>query len=66
MKHKVDWGPGFRLFRCDCGHEWKDKSRHCESPSTEGCHKCDNDAIVPYWFERHYEWATDKSGNLLE
>ena len=24
IEHKIDWGPGFRFFKCECGHEWKE------------------------------------------
>ena len=63
MKHKVDWGPGFRIFKCECGHNWKEASRHCESPSVDRCSECSDD-IPPYSYEKHYEWETDSYGNL--
>lgn len=65
-KHKQDWGPGYRLFKCSCGHEWKDKSRHCESPSGDDCPKCMEEFVHPHGHEKHYEWPTDGAGNLLE
>lgn len=64
MKHKVDWGPGYRGFVCEeCGHAWRERSRHCESPSSDTCPNCRADAW-PASYERHYEWETDQSGNL--
>ena len=64
-QHKVDWGPGYRIFSCtDCGHTWKEKSRHCESESGDCCPEC-GDWQHPHDAEPHYEWPTDGSGNLL-
>lgn len=66
MKHKADWGPGWRMFQCeDCGHEFRERSRHCESPSLDVCPACRAECW-PTGFERHYEWPTDLAGNLLE
>jgi hypothetical protein len=66
MQHKVDWGPGYRLFLCsECCRFWIDKSRHCESQSGDGCSIC-GEWCIPYGYERHYEWPTDASGNLIE
>lgn len=62
-QHKVDWGPGYRFFKCECGHEWKSKSRDCQSPSIEDCEKC-HELVSPDGYEEHYEWPTDHSGNL--
>lgn len=70
--HKVDWGPGYRFFECeDCGHQWKEESRHCQSPSSEPCRmfmedQCENyNGVYPHGHEKHYEWPTDESGNLI-
>ena len=64
--HKQDWGPGFRYFKCEeCNHEFKEATRHCESMSLETCPKCRSD-VFPGKIERHYEWPTDKNGNLLK
>jgi len=66
MKHKTDWGPGYRFFKCEeCLNEWQDKSRDCASPSGESCPEC-NEFVSPYGNEKHYEWPTDKSGNLID
>ena len=67
-QHKVDWGPGYRFFRCEeCGRTWKSKSRDCTSPSVESCPSGEcMYGVVPCWFEKHYDWPTDGSGNLLE
>lgn len=66
MKHLVDWGPGFRFFKCEeCGSEWKAKSRDCTSPSGETCIKDDCLTFChPVDYEEHYEWETDGFGNL--
>lgn len=64
LVHKRDWGPGYRIFACTCGHKWKDKSRHCESPSGDDCPQC-NEWNYPSAYERHYEWPTDLAGNLV-
>ena len=75
MKEKIDWGPGYRLFKCEiCGHKWKEKSRDCTSPSSSICpnfndniEKHDfNGHVVPYDYEKHYEWETDGFGNLIK
>ena len=63
-KHKVDWGPGFRLFICDCEHIWDEKSRHCQSLSVSSCPECD-EIVSPIGYDEHYEWETDPSGNLI-
>jgi hypothetical protein len=65
VKHKVDWGPGYRWFHCEsCEHMWDEKSRDCQSPSISTCPKC-NEITSPYGWEKHYEWPTDQSGNLI-
>lgn len=65
-EHKKDWGPGYRFFSCEaCGTNWKEKSRDCTSPSGEICPDC-NEFEHPIDSEPHYEWSTDKHGNLLE
>lgn len=65
LQHKVDWGPGFQYFHCStCGNRWREKSRYCESPSEGVCPNC-NDRCPPRSYERHYEWPTDRSGNLI-
>ncbi len=68
-KHKVNWGPGYTFYICDegcaCGHEWKEKSRHCESPSSSICPEC-NETVYPDRNEKHYEWETDESGNIKD
>ena len=72
MKHKKDWGPGYRFFKCDeCGHEWTSKSRDWTSPSSESCPKMvDTDHSYGEGYyeggEPHYEWPTDMHGNLIE
>lgn len=74
MVHKKDWGPGYRFFKCDeCHAEWKERSRDCTSQSSSICpgvsnsNYCDNYyGVSPYDNEPHYEWETDKSGNLVE
>lgn len=68
MKYKVNWGPGFRLFKCEnCEHTWKEASRHCESMSVgDMCPECDSDDDHLIGFERHYEWETDEFCNLIE
>jgi hypothetical protein len=64
-QHKVDWGPGYRMFKCDnCNREWKEPSRDCTSPSGECCPEC-NEFTSPHEYEEHYEWETDRSGNLI-
>lgn len=64
MQHKKDWGPGFRFFTCEeCGHNWKEATRHCESLSLDICPLCSEEAF-PNKFEKHYEWKTDVAGNL--
>lgn len=64
MKHKIDWGPGIRFFHCEeCNLDFQYPTRHCESPSKDFCPRCCEDC-EPLSFERHYEWETDKSGNL--
>lgn len=66
MKHKVDWGPGWRFSHCEeCDHRWQEFSRHCQSPSTSFCSLC-YENWQPIAFEEHYEWETDISGNLRE
>ena len=65
MKHKIDWGPGYRLFVCNgCRHQWKEKSRDCQSPSGEQCPNCEDEFVHPHSHEPHYEWPTDGSGNV--
>jgi len=65
-KHKVTWGPGYRFFECeDCGHQWKERSRDCTSPSLSDCPEC-HEICYPNGNEKHYEWETDGSGNLLD
>lgn len=72
MKYKVDWGPGYRNFKCDaCGHKWQEISRDCTSFSSEPCpnDKCEDSyggLVSPSGYEPHYEWPTDSSGNLIE
>lgn len=66
LVHKKDWGPGYTFYKCSCGHEWQEKSRHCESPSGSDCPKCLEEFVHPSGFERHYEWPTDGAGNLIE
>lgn len=61
--HKKDWCPGYRFFRCDCGYQWDDRSRDCQSPSGDSCPKC-HEFCSPDGYETHYEWETDQSGNL--
>jgi len=66
--HKKDWGPGYRIFRCEneqCALEWREASRDCTSPSGSVCPIC-SEATPPYDCEAHYEWKTDKNGNLIE
>lgn len=64
MKHKVDWGPGYRFFICEeCGFDWKEQSRDCTSLSGSSCPEC-NEFTHPYGNEKHYEWDTDDGGNL--
>jgi hypothetical protein len=66
MKHKVDWGPGYRIFVCEeCGTQWREKSRHCQSPSLSPCPVCRADCFDPR-AEPHYEWPTDESANLID
>jgi len=66
MQHKKDWGPGYRFFKCEnCNVEFKEKSRHCQSPSLSICETC-HDEVSPIAHEEHYEWGTDKSQNLKE
>lgn len=65
MEHKKDWGPGYRFFTCECGHKFKEASRHCESPSLDVCPQC-REEVFPEGFERHYEWPTDNNGNLYK
>jgi hypothetical protein len=71
MKHKKDWGPGYRYFKCEeCGHEWREPSRDCTSMSGEPCsnEECTDifcSLIMPHKIEPHYEWPTDPFGNLL-
>lgn len=55
---------GYRLFRCECGREWKDKSRDCYSPSGEACEVC-GEWISPHRREPHPEWLMDLVGNFL-
>jgi hypothetical protein len=62
--HKQDWGPGYTKYVCECGRQWREKSRHCESPSGSDCPAC-GEFVYPSGFERHYEWPTDAAGNLL-
>jgi hypothetical protein len=65
-KHKVDWGPGYRFFKCEtCNKEWAEKSRDCMSPSSSACMTCHNPE-TPTGFEKHFEWETDRFGNLIE
>jgi hypothetical protein len=73
MKHKKDWGPGFRLFRCvACGHTWKEVCRDCTSLSSSMCPNIethdthDIHSATPYGHEKHYDWPTDSYGNLIE
>jgi hypothetical protein len=65
---KRTFGPGYRFFRCEddeeCGHEWKDKSRDCQSFSGDDCPACGG-WTSPFAHEFHYEWATDQFGNLV-
>ena len=63
-KHKVDWGPGYRFFRCECGSNYKRETRDCTSSSGEICILC-GEFTYPVEFEKHYYWPTDRSGNLL-
>lgn len=66
MKYKVDWGPGFRFFECEeCGIKWRDVSRDWTSPSIDPCPHCLEPGIY-MGGEPHYEWPTDKFGNLLK
>lgn len=66
MERLKDWGPGYRFFECEgCEHNWKSKSRDCTSPSIESCPSC-FDVSSPTHYEPHYEWPTDKFGNLLK
>jgi hypothetical protein len=64
-EHLKDWGPGWRFFQCECRYSWVDKSRDCTSPSGEDCPSC-HEFVSPYKNEPHYEWPTDRNGNLLE
>jgi len=66
MEYKKDWGPGYRFFVCIwCGNMWSEKSRHCESMSVDTCQLCFADNS-PTGHIKHYEWPTDKSGNLID
>lgn len=63
--HKKDWGPGYRWFHCEsCGHMFDEKSRDCQSLSASSCPEC-SEMVDSYGYETHYEWETDKSGNLV-
>jgi hypothetical protein len=65
-RHKITWGPGYRIFECyECGHEWKEKSHDCQDLSEDACDIC-NELVWPHDYERHFEWPTDAYGNLVE
>lgn len=72
MERLKDWGPGFRLFKCDdCGIKWKEASRDCTSFSgvtcpNEECTDSYASLVSPHGYEPHFDWPTDKSGNLLD
>lgn len=56
---------GYRFFSCEeCGLNWNERTRDCESPSDEACPDC-NELNHPNDSEQHPEWVVDKSGNLV-
>lgn len=64
LRHKKDWGPGYKIFKCDkCGRRWKIAERDCTSGSGAAC-ECSAFAY-PVGYEKHYEWETDAQGNIL-
>lgn len=61
-----DWGPGWLYYRCeDCGFQWSEKSRDCQSLSPSCCENCD-ELADSCGFETHYEWPVDLHKNLVE
>ena len=66
--------PGWRHFKCtDCGHEWREASRDCQSLSVSGCPKADYGSIPHVMglgevidFTPRPDWELDESGNLLQ
>lgn len=66
LKWGVDWGPGFRIFKCiACEYEWKEKCRDCTSPSISTCPKC-YECVSPSQYQMHLEWPVDDHKNLVE
>jgi len=65
LRHKKDWGPGFRIFKCsECQHKWREVCRDCVSTADLPCPEC-KENCYPIGYEKHYEWETDELGNLI-
>lgn len=66
MEWGKDWGPGWTYYRCDeCGFQWSEKSRDCQSLSGSSCEEC-GEFASPSGYETHFEWHVDSHKNLLK